>query len=773
MKTKLFFFLFPVFLFANFNPVNAQITFEKTFRFSGDNAANDIKQTSDGGYVITGSANQVSTTGSSIFLIKTDASGDTLWSRVFNDTALLSGNSVAETVDGGFIIAGTKVFYSSGLSNAFLIKTDAAGGLLWSREIDDTTYDYAYGIVQTSDNGFVFSGFESTGLSRSTAILVKTDSNGIVLWSKKYGNSAVSNYSYSLKKTADGGFILGGTGNGSGTDFMMIKTDSSGKLQWQKSFGDVDYDENYSIAQTYDGGFIVAGTNYDPVTADYEVNVVRTNAAGTIVWTRNYGDNGGGDPQGAYAIIATPDSAFVFAGYSAGAGSSSGSWLSKINRNGAVVWSRITPSIGYDAFYSLQQTADGGFIAAGSKNRNFGVSGDISVVKTDANGISSCNQSVIPLLSIPSTQEVNSTDSASSFPVTINTSTSVSRGCTVANVCSGDPTRLVWPGDCNYDLNVTNHDFLFIGLAYGDTGSVRTGASLNWTGQPATPWIKSFTSGINHKHADCNGDGIVDGNDAAAISLNYSLTHPLRMNPQHHPAAVGDFFLLPDQSIIRPGDTVTFAIHLGTSLVPIDSIYGISFSFSFDPSLTDTNQISISYSTSVMGTINGNMKSFEKDFYAAGTIDAALCRIDHTNASQVQGILGNLTLVASNSILAITTLYVEPFNVRGLTSGETSKTFNLTGSFVIIDPGLGIKNLTDDSQILIYPNPANEKLILFSKHEVMDHVVVYDVSGRIIFSVTPSASEIIIPVNRFEAGFYSLTVTTGKGMYHKNIQVIH
>src|SRR6185295_456174 len=77
----------------------------------------------------------------------------------------------------------------------------------------------------------------------------------------------------------------------------------------------------------------------------------------------------------------------------------------------------------------------------------------------------------------------------------------------------------VWPGDCNYDLTVDNTDFLYLGLAWNDTGSIRVGATINYTAQPATDWVNSFSSGVNHKHADTNGDGVVDANDATAVSL--------------------------------------------------------------------------------------------------------------------------------------------------------------------------------------------------------------------------------------------------------------
>ena len=772
MKKKLKYLSFLLLIMVE--PVSAQVPFEKTFTFSGDNAARDVKQTHDSGFVLTGSANHVSNTSSDIFLIKTNAVGDTMWTRIFTDNGLLSGNSVIQTVDKGFVIAGTKVYSGTGLSNAYLIKTDSLGQFLWSKELNFTDLDYAHGIVQTADGGFVFSGYQISMTSNNyVAHLVKTNSIGTVLWSKTYAVNTGSNFSFSLLKTTSGGFILGGTGSDSGQDFMMIKTDSSGNLIWHKSFGDADFDENYSIAQANDGGFILAGTNYNPVSADYDITVLKTDTGGIVVWTRNYGDNGGGFNQGAYAISATQDNGYIVAGYNSSLGTNSNSWLFKVNAIGSPIWSRMTPATGFDTFYALKATSNGGCVAVGSKNRIFGSSGDIYLVRTDAAGVTPCNQHVAPLMSIVPIVQASFIHVATSASTTSDPVTTSGRGASITNLCVGDPTRNVWPGDCNYDLTVNNVDFLYIGLGYNYAGPVRAAATTNWAGQPATPWTNSFSSGVNHKHADCNGDGLVDSLDATALMLNYSLSHPLRVKPGNQLLSAGDFSLVPDRTSMGPGDTVHFSIRLANATFPIDSLYGIAFSISFDRALTDTNQISFSYIHSILGNIQSNMMSFEKNFYSSGLIDAALCRTDHINASNIHGEIGTLTMVASNAIFVISTLHLDPINVRGLTHGQTLKVFSDTASSVIIDPGVGINDISDPVLVSAFPNPVSQVLFIQSKKELISKLDLFDISGRIIYSFSPGRYSAEILMDQIESGIYTLAIEAGKKTIHKKVMVVH
>ncbi|MBK8364334.1 MAG: hypothetical protein IPL24_11840 [Bacteroidetes bacterium] len=93
------------------------------------------------------------------------------------------------------------------------------------------------------------------------------------------------------------------------------------------------------------------------------------------------------------------------------------------------------------------------------------------------------------------------------------------------SACNGSN---VWPGDANYDLQVNNLDILTIASAFGSSGPVRPSASLLWVGQPCIDWTDTLVTGLNVKHADCDGSGNIDFSDTLAVYQNYGMNHPAR-----------------------------------------------------------------------------------------------------------------------------------------------------------------------------------------------------------------------------------------------------
>lgn len=333
-----------------------------------------------------------------------------------------------------------------------------------------------------------------------------------------------------------------------------------------------------------------------------------------------------------------------------------------------------------------------------------------------------------------------------------------------------DTTYLVWPGDCNLDLIVNNVDFLSYGLAYNDTGAIRANASLNWTGQPCAPWVNFFSSGINYKHADCNGDGVVDSSDANAINLNYGQSHPLRSGQQL--TGIVDFNLVADRNAVAPGDTVTFEIQLANSTTPVDSIYGIAYSLMFDQTLVDTTQILIDYSNSVLGSMHVNMHSFEKDFYTSGQVDAAVTRIDKNNAVSVGGVLGTLRIITSAAVTSLSNLLVTPVNVYAISLSGDTIGFNAIPDSVSVDPILlGIEGSTLGQEFTCFPNPAKNQFTLKIKNEVINAVEIFDTRGSKVYSSVPLSGEVIIPCTHLATGIYSVKVVTDDHVLHQKIQI--
>lgn len=221
------------------------VQWNKTYGGKGIERAWWLIQTSDGGYAIAGSTNP-STTNYDFWLVKTDSVGKAQWNATYGGGQDDEAYSVVQTSDGGYAMAGYTWSFGAGSSDSLLIKTDSSGVMQWNRTYGGTGFDDTYAIVQDEDNGYTLGGRTDTGLETLNYWLIKTDSAGIIEWSKTYGAGTA----YSMIETEDGGYAIAGTGSSS-----LIKTDSSGNLQWARSY----WGSPHSVVQAMDGGFATAG----------------------------------------------------------------------------------------------------------------------------------------------------------------------------------------------------------------------------------------------------------------------------------------------------------------------------------------------------------------------------------------------------------------------------------------------------------------------------------------------------------------------------------
>ena len=240
------------------------VEWDKTFGGSANDVGAAVQQTTDGGYILTGSTGSYGAGGYNYdaWLIKTDSNGNKVWDMTFGEAKGDIASSVQQTTDGGYILTGSTGSYGAGEADVWLIKTDSNGNKVWDMTFGGAEDDGTYSVQQTIDGGYILTGStRSYGAGENDVWLIKTDSNGNEVWDITFGG-AEDDSAWSLQQTTDGGYILAGrtVSYGAGAeDIWVIKNDSNGNKVWDMTFGGAQDDGARSVQQTTDGGYIVTG----------------------------------------------------------------------------------------------------------------------------------------------------------------------------------------------------------------------------------------------------------------------------------------------------------------------------------------------------------------------------------------------------------------------------------------------------------------------------------------------------------------------------------
>jgi hypothetical protein len=182
----------------------------------------------DGGYAIAGyTGTHLSC---DVYLIRTGADGDTLWTRTYGGDRDDIGLSVQQVSDGGYTIAGWTDSYGAGNQDVYVIRTDHQGDTLWTRTYGGASYDYGQSVQQSHDGAFVVGGHTSSfGAGDCDIYLIKMDISGDSIWTRAYDGPG-SEEGYSIELSNDGGYVIAGRvwsygGYAGDSDVYLMKTE--------------------------------------------------------------------------------------------------------------------------------------------------------------------------------------------------------------------------------------------------------------------------------------------------------------------------------------------------------------------------------------------------------------------------------------------------------------------------------------------------------------------------------------------------------------------
>jgi len=324
------------------------------------------------------------------------------------------GYSVQQTTDGGFIIAGYTKSFGLPKKDFYLIKTDANGILIWSKTYGNTKKDEGYDVQQTNDGGYIITGYTDEtagGGGKKDIYLIKTDATGNLMWNRHFGGND-QDEAYAVQQTTDNGYILCGYTKSYGAgdeDIYVIKTDSSGNIQFTKTYGGGNKERANSIKQTIDGGYILTGYSESYGAGNKDIIILKINSFLNVQWTKTYG--GGNEDRGEEIQILNGNTGYIITGKTKSFGlGGKDAYLLNTDVNGVRRWSNSYGQNNNQEAYSCVQTGSG-FALVGYDDDGGAGNKDVYLVKTDSVGYVGCNETpFIPIMTIPTPAVTSGSD---------------------------------------------------------------------------------------------------------------------------------------------------------------------------------------------------------------------------------------------------------------------------------------------------------------------------------------------------------------------------
>lgn len=339
--------------------------------------------------------------------------------------------------------------------------------------------------------------------------------------------------------------------------------------------------------------------------------------------------------------------------------------------------------------------------------------------------------------------------------------------------------QMLWPGDVNNNGIVNGIDFLYGGVAFGNTGPTRAGASTDWIAQmPSADWSTDFPGGVNYSFADCNGDGIVNQTDFETIEENLGEVHGILVPDEYSSDNGGDapmVSIVPQNSNLGLGVPIVFDIYVGDPEFPVENFYGIALSLSYNPDFTLAGEWDFEDDEMVWYDPDDSAsEELYKVNEGAGTMELAVTR---TNQQVVSGSgkIGEISVVVEDIIFGLMTdtLFLNIDNIRLIDNNLNTLPAQSDSTFVIISRPSPTENPIKSHEIKLYPNPTLNHVNITSESPITN-LRIQDYSGRLVYTLTnlaPSTLELQLSLANYllPSQLYLVEIQTDQGVYYKKL----
>lgn len=258
---------------------SGNIVWQKTYHTGLVNCGFSVHDSLDGGYFIAAYSD------GHAWVLKIDADGNIIWQKRYSGNNTDYALSVMTTADGGLVVMGETASFGAGAFDIWVLRLDAIGNLIWQKTYGGSGDDFPHGLVATSDGGYLIAATTySFGTGDDDAYLVRLDKSGDLIWQKTYGGPG-NDEVFAMVAAGDGGFVFTGSTQSTvppSTTFpihgiWLTKVDSSGSIVWQKSYVGMT---GRGLITTTDGGFLLVGGTQGA--GPLGITVLKTDANGEI-----------------------------------------------------------------------------------------------------------------------------------------------------------------------------------------------------------------------------------------------------------------------------------------------------------------------------------------------------------------------------------------------------------------------------------------------------------------------------------------------------------
>jgi hypothetical protein len=349
-----------------------------------------MAETTDGGYIIAGNTSNVIGAFQSAWIAKLDVNGNPEWQKSFGDATnddIFA--SVQQTADGGYVAAGFTHLGGGGLTgtNCWVMKFDADGNRQWETQFGGAADDEAYAIQEQPAGGYIVVGATDTyGGAGFNVFYASLTAAGTVLAPTMTVSTVRDDYAYSVEPTSDGGHVVAGA---NGDQFWLIKlnTLTPPNVSWEHTYGAAgDINTAYSAVQTAEGGYIILGETR-PGGGIRDMWALKVDKDGVFitppVWQFRYGR---AENDSGYSVKQTSDGGYIMGGRTQISGANYDGWIVKVDSLGAVEWENRYGDDNADAIYTVLENTGGGYAAAGVRDVPDTVDVDSWVMQLDLTG---------------------------------------------------------------------------------------------------------------------------------------------------------------------------------------------------------------------------------------------------------------------------------------------------------------------------------------------------------------------------------------------------